>query len=82
MGSLTVHVQNDNGDPISGKLVVCRFPDFSGILETRTEQETDDDGVAEFDDVPVCMVKVYVDGHPQVEIGVGSGDHEDVTVTV
>ena len=49
---------------------------------THTEEYTDDDGVAEFDDVPVCTVKVYVNGDLQVEIGVGSGDHEDVTVTL
>ena len=79
MGSLTVHVLDDDGNPVSGKTVTCIFP---GIVGTHSDEYTDDDGLAEFDDVPVCTVKVYVDGHPQVEIGIGSADHEDVTVTV
>ena len=82
MGSLTVHVENDDGNPISGKMVVCHFPGPGGIGGTRTEEYTDDDGVAEFPDVPVCTVAVYVNGELQVEVGVGSGDDEDVTVTL
>jgi hypothetical protein len=79
MGSLTVHVLDDDGHPVSGKRVGCHFPGFG---PTHTEEYTDDNGVAEFDDVPVCTVEVYVNGDLQVEIGVGSGDHEDVTVTL
>jgi len=39
-------------------------------------------GVAEFDNVRVCTVEVYVDGTLQVEVGVGPSDHEDVTVCI
>jgi len=39
-------------------------------------------GVAEFDNVRVCTVEVYVDGTLQVEVGVGLSDHEDVTVCI
>jgi len=43
---------------------------------------TDGDGVAEFDDVPVCTVELYVNGEHQLNVGVGTSDHEDVTVTL
>ena len=83
MGSLTVHVLDDNGNPIRGKTVFCNFPGtFLGLVGTHSEAYTDEDGVAEFDDVPVCTVEVYVDGELQVEVGVGAGEHEDVTVTL
>jgi len=80
MGSLTVHVLDDDGNPVSGKRVACHFPGV--IAGTRSEEYTDDYGVAEFDDVPVCTVEVYVNGELQLEVGVGTSDHEDVTVTV
>ena len=79
MGSLTVHVLDGNGDPLRGKKVFCDFP---GIFGTHSEAYTDRDGAAEFDDVPVCTVGVYVNGEHQLNVGVGSGDHEDVTVTL
>ncbi len=79
MGSLTVHVVDEDENPVSGKKVFCNFP---GILPTHSENYTDDDGVAEFDDVPVCTVEVYVDGTRQLEVGVGQNDDEDVTVCV
>jgi len=83
MGSLTVHVLDEDGDPIRGKRVFCDFPGtFLGIVGTHSESYTDEDGIAEFDDVPVCTVHVYVDGDLQVRVGVGPGDHEDVTVTL
>lgn len=82
MGSLTVHVLDEDSNPIRGKKVFCNFPGFLGIIGTHSEAYTDEDGVAEFDDVPVCTVEVYVDGQLQVEVGVGSGDDEDVTVTL
>lgn len=83
MGSLTVHVLDENQDPIAGKKVYCEFPgSFVGIFPTNSECYTDGDGVAEFDDVPVCTVQVYVGGELQVEVGVGTNDYEDVTVTV
>ena len=50
MGSLTVHVVDEDENPVSGKRVFCNFP---GIPPTHSECYTDDDGVAEFDDVPV-----------------------------
>ena len=83
MGSLTVHVLDEDGNPIRGKKVFCEFPGtFLGIVGTHSEAYSADDGVAEFDDVPVCTVEVYVDGQLQVEVGVAAGDHEDVTVTL
>ena len=83
MGSLTVHVLDDDGNPVRGKKVFCDFPGtFLGIVGTHSEEYADADGVAEFDDVPVCTVKVYVNGSHQLDVGVGSGDHEDVTVTL
>ena len=78
MGSLTVRVQNKDGNPVRGKKVFCDFP---GIFPMCSEDYTDEDGIAEFDDVPVCTVGVYVDG-TLVKVGVGAGDHENVTVTL
>ena len=83
MGSLTVHVLDEDQNPIAGEHVFCRFPGtFLGMLDTQSEDYTDEDGVAEFDEVPVCTVEVYVDGELQLEVGVGEGEHEDVTVTL
>ena len=79
MGSLTIHDLNDDQNPVAGKKVFCNFP---GILPTHSTEYTDDNGVAEFDHVPVCTVEVYVDGSLQLEIGVGPGEREDVTVTL
>jgi hypothetical protein len=79
MGSLTVHVVDDDENPVPHKKVFCNFP---GILPTHSTEYTDDDGIAEFEDVPVCTVEVYVDGTLQVEVGVGFSDHEDVTVCI
>ena len=83
MGSLTVHVLDEDGNPVQGKIVTCIFPG-TGLLGigTNSESYTDDGGVAEFDDVPTCTVEVHVDGSLQVEVGVGEGDYEDVTVTL
>lgn len=79
MGSLTVRVLDEEGNPLSGKKVFCNFP---GILGTHSKAYTDEDGVAEFDDVPVCTVEVYVGGELQLEVRVGESDHEDATVTL
>jgi len=79
MGSLTVHVLDENQKPVPRKKVFCNFP---GILPTHSERYTDEDGVAEFDDVPVCTVEVYQGGKLRLKVGVGSSDHKDVTVTV
>ena len=79
MGSLTVHVVDDEDNPVSSKRVFCNFP---GIPPTHSEEYTDDDGIAQFDDVPVCTVEVYVDGEMQLEVGVGQNDDEDVTISI
>ncbi len=79
MGSLTVHVLDENQNPDSGKKVFCNFP---GILPTHSTRYTDGDGIAEFDHVPVCTVEVYVSGELQLKVGVGPGEREDVTVTI
>lgn len=78
MGSLTVHVVDDDQNPVSGEKVFCKFP---AIPPTHREEYTDEDGTAEFEDVPVCTVEVYVNGRLQLEVGVGQNDDEDVTVT-
>lgn len=81
-GSLTVHVLDEEGNPVRGKKVFCNFPGgFLGIVGTHSERYTDEEGIAEFDEVPGGTVEVYVNGELQVEVGVGEGEHEDVTVT-
>jgi hypothetical protein len=76
MGSLTVHVVDEEDNPISGKRVFCNF------TSTHSEEYTDDNGVAKFEDVPVCTVEVHVDGDLQLEVGVGKSDDKDVTVSI
>ena len=79
----TVHVENKDGNPISGKRVTCQFPgSFMGIAGTHSEEYTDEDGIAEFDEVPVGTAEVYVNGELQIKVGVGESEHEDVTVTL
>lgn len=83
MGSLTVHVLDDDGNPVRGKRVYVNFVgSFLGIADTHLEDYTDSDGTAEFDDVPTGSVEVYVDGHRQLTVGVGQNDHENVTVSL
>ena len=83
MGSLTVHVLDEDGDPVRGKRVFCNFVgSFLGIADTHLEDYTDSDGTVEFNDVLTGMVEVYVDGDLQVRVSVGQNDHEDITVTL
>ena len=83
MGSLTVHVLDEDQNPVGGEKVFCNFPgSFLAVLPTNSECYTDEDGVAEFDEVPVGPVEIYVDGDQQLEISVGMNDHKDVTITV
>ncbi len=83
MGSLTVHVLDDDQNPVANKKVFCNFLGSQfGIVDTHTTEYTNDDGVAEFDDVPIGEVEVFVDGELQQSVGVGQNDHEDVTVTI
>ena len=82
MGSLTVHVLDGKQNPVAGERVYCNFVrSVLGILPTTSEKHTDGGGVAKFDDVPAGTVQVHVRGK-KVEVGVGTNDHEDVTVTV
>ena len=53
----------------------------SGYGEDLTEF-TDDDGIAEFDDVPVGEVDVIVDGETKSTVGVGQSEHEVVSVSI
>ena len=80
-GSLTVHVLDGDQNPVSGMKVYLNFPNFM-LFGGHRESYTDDDGIAEFDEVPTGTVEVYVDGDLQLEVGVGGGEHEDVTVTI
>jgi uncharacterized GH25 family protein len=83
MGSLTVHVLNDDGDPVRGKRVFVNFVgSFLGVADTHLEDYTDSDGTVDFDDIPTGKVAVYVDGDLQVTVSVGQNDHEDVTVSL
>ena len=79
MASLTVHVLDRDKKPVSGKNVFCNFRVVPAMHSTR---RTDDEGVAEFDDIPVCTIEVYVNGELQIEVGVGYSEHEEVTVTI
>ncbi len=83
MGSLTVHVLDEDGDPVSGEEVYVNFVgSFLGIADTHLSDYTDDDGTVEFDDVPTGSVEVYVGDELQVTVGVGQNEHQDVTVTL
>jgi hypothetical protein len=78
MGSLNVHVKNRHGTPAPSKRVACIFPaDF-----TNSAGFTDSNGLARFEYVPVCTAEVYVDGTLQLKVGVGAGEHKNVTVTL
>ena len=76
MGSLTVHVLNDDGNPVRGKRVFVSFGN------THSDDDTGSDGTVEFDDIPTGAVGVYVDGNLQVTVSVGQNGHEDVTVSL
>jgi hypothetical protein len=83
MGSVTIHVLNNDGDPVRGKSVFVNFVgSFGGFGDTHLEDYTDSDGTVEFDDIPTGSVQVYVDGVLQVTVGVGQNDHEDVTASL
>jgi hypothetical protein len=83
MGSLTVHVVDDEQNPLEGKRVFCNFVgSFLGLADTHTAEFTDEEGVAEFYDVPVGSVEIIVGGVQRLSVGVGQNDHEDVTVTI
>ena len=79
MASLTVHVLDEDENPVSDKDVFCNFLVFPPMHSSRC---TDDEGVAEFDDIPVCTTEVYVNGEFQAEVGVGHSDHKEITVTI
>jgi hypothetical protein len=64
LGSLTVHVLDENQNPVPRKKVFCNF---AAILPTQSEHYTDPDGITEFDGVPVGTVEVYVDERPQLK---------------
>lgn len=82
MGSLMVHVLDEDGDPARGKRVLCNFVgSFLGITDTHLE-DYDNIGTVEFDEIPTRTIEVYVDGDFQVRVSVGENDHEDVTVTL
>lgn len=80
MGSLTVHVLDEDQEPVTGGRVRLIFPS----RYTHSEEYTDDNGVAEFDEVPWgTTIEVHVNGESQVDTSLdGSDDHEDVTVTI
>jgi hypothetical protein len=83
MGSLTVHVLDARQKPVRGKKVYCNFVgSHFGLSDTSREKYTDDEGGAEFDDVPVGEVEVIVNGEKQLSISIGQNDHEVVTVTI
>jgi hypothetical protein len=79
--SLTVHLLDSTGNPVSGRGVYCSFPgSFFGIAGTHLEVYTDRRGKAEFRSVPVGSVEVYVGGSRRLTVGIGEGQHKDVTV--
>ena len=84
MGSLRVHVLDSDEAPVSGKRVHCNFvgSHVVGLADSHSVAYTDEEGVAEFDDVPTGKVEVYINGEQQVSVGLGQNDHKDVTVTI
>jgi hypothetical protein len=81
VGSLTVHVIGSGGRPAKGKKVFCNYP-HANLFGTHSTEYTDDNGMAQFADVPVGKVEVMVDGRTRVTIDVGRNDHKDVTVAL
>ena len=54
MASVTVHVLNDDQNPVRGKRVHLDFPDSGPFnIGTHSEDYTDEEGIAYFEDVPV-----------------------------
>ena len=50
MGSLTVHVVNEDQNPVARERVYCNFVrNELNLLDTHDESYTDEDGVAEFE---------------------------------
>jgi hypothetical protein len=83
MGSMTVHVVDEDQNPVAGTRVFCNFPrSFSAVLPTTSECDTDEDGVEEFEDVPTGAVEIYVEREMKKEIQMYQGEHEDVTITI
>lgn len=79
--SLTVHLLDSASNPISGRGVFCNFPgSFLGIAGTHLEVYTDRRGKAEFRSVPVGSAEVFVGGTLRVTVGVGEGQHKDITI--
>ncbi len=83
MGSLTVHVLDYQQRPVEGKRVACSvIGKGSGKVTRSGEGYTDEEGIAEFTELPAGTVEVFVNGEKQVEIDLGQNEYEDVTVTL
>ncbi len=83
MGSLTVHVLDYQQKPVEGKKVSCNvIGKTPGKSYGHGDGYTDEEGIAEFSNVPVGTVEVFVNGEKQLEIDLGQNEYEDVTVTV
>jgi len=84
MGSLTVHVLDSDDTPVSGIRVHCNFvgSHVLGLADSHSEAYTDDDGFAEFDDVPIGRYRYTSMENNKSQSGFGQNDHEDVTVTI
>lgn len=77
IGSLTVHVVNEEQEPLQGRKVFCEFP--LHFLGTWSEAYTDGDGEAPFEEVPAGPVRIIVDGDFQMQVRIREGGHTDVT---
>ena len=83
MGSLTVHVLNNDGDPVCGEQVFVNFIEsFLGIADTHLTDYTDSDDTAEFDDIPTVSAEIYVNSELQDTVSIGQNDAEDVTISI
>jgi 5-hydroxyisourate hydrolase-like protein (transthyretin family) len=83
MPDLTVHVLDDDQEPVSGAKVYLAV-EHNMMPNTWLEEYTDDDGEVEFEVPRFTTIDVYVNGDLEIEsIAIGDDDDdEDVTVTI
>ena len=81
MPDLTVHVLDDDQDPVEGAKVFVLIH-HNIMPDTWLEDRTDSDGETEFEVPRFTTVDVSVNGNKELEdISIGDED-EDVTVTI
>jgi hypothetical protein len=78
MGTFSIRVVNENGDPMEGITVLVSF----GIWNGHSEEFTDNDGWVEFDNLNDDLThgEIYVNGNKQGDYSTGSGDSYSFTI--